>query len=312
MSSAGQIPAQIALVVLAISPAWGATLSVPGDFPTIRKAVKAAAAGDTVQVSFGVYQQRVNIRHTDNLSLIGLADGDGNKPTLQPEITKDGVRIRESAGVVISGFRIEGGRRGIHVAGESVNAVISGNDVMGSGAGIRVGRGGGHLLNHNTVDAVTTGPGVDIRNAHDVVVSQTTVTEGTRAGISVRRSTRIAVDTNIVTGSGKRGIRAVGGTGILVTGNQVSGSARAGIRIRNCNGGTKIDGNNSYDNGRSGLIVLDSPGTAVTANVADRNVRYGIRVDHSAPIKVVADLLRAGNAAVDNGKANLRVNFDVE
>lgn len=76
----------------------GATISVPADHATIQEAVDAAAPGDLVLVSPGVYHETVDVQ-TDNLTIRGL---DRNEVVLDGEFLLDnGVRVLGADGVAV-------------------------------------------------------------------------------------------------------------------------------------------------------------------------------------------------------------------
>jgi Right handed beta helix region len=80
------------------SAADGATIEVPGDHATIQEAVDAAAAGDLILVSPGVYNEAVNVT-TPELSIRGL---DRNEVILDGEFELDnGIRVLGAAGVTV-------------------------------------------------------------------------------------------------------------------------------------------------------------------------------------------------------------------
>jgi len=80
------------------TPAGGATLAVPADFATIQEAVDAAAPGDLVLVSPGVYNETVNVV-TPELTIRGL---DRNEVVLDGGFELDnGIRVLGAGGVAI-------------------------------------------------------------------------------------------------------------------------------------------------------------------------------------------------------------------
>ena len=75
-----------------------ATIEVPGDHATIQEAVDAAAAGDLILVSPGVYHEAVNVT-TPELTIRGL---DRNEVILDGEFELDnGIRVLGAAGVTV-------------------------------------------------------------------------------------------------------------------------------------------------------------------------------------------------------------------
>jgi hypothetical protein len=79
-------------------PTDGVTIEVPGDHATIQEAVDAAAAGDLILVSAGVYHEAVNVT-TPELTIRGL---DRNDVILDGEFELDnGIRVLGAAGVTV-------------------------------------------------------------------------------------------------------------------------------------------------------------------------------------------------------------------
>jgi parallel beta helix pectate lyase-like protein len=102
--AAGLLAAVVPLTATAAGPsdrpatASGATIEVPADHPTIQEAVDAAAPGDLVLVSPGVYHEAVNVV-TPELTIRGL---DRNEVILDGEFVLDnGIRVLGAAGVAI-------------------------------------------------------------------------------------------------------------------------------------------------------------------------------------------------------------------
>jgi hypothetical protein len=82
--------------------AVGATLRVPDDHPTIQAAVDAAAPGDMVLISPGVYNEGVIVQ-TDNLVIRGL---DRNEVIIDGEFTRDnGIKVF-SDGVAVENLTV--------------------------------------------------------------------------------------------------------------------------------------------------------------------------------------------------------------
>jgi len=74
------------------------TITVPGDQPTIAKAVKAAKSGDLILVSPGVYKEAIDV-DKDNLVIRGL---DRNKVILEGSFKlENGIRVAGANGVVV-------------------------------------------------------------------------------------------------------------------------------------------------------------------------------------------------------------------
>jgi parallel beta-helix repeat protein len=98
-----------ALILGAAATAQADTLKVPNDHGTIQDAIDAAQAGDVVVVSKGKYDESVSITK-DGIELRGL----GN-PEIRPG-NEHGISITDADDVKVSGFKISGGDRGVHIA----------------------------------------------------------------------------------------------------------------------------------------------------------------------------------------------------
>ena len=62
-------------LILLVNCAGAATLNVPGDYATIQAAINAAAAGDTILVQSGTYNENVDVNKQLTLQGVGVAGG---------------------------------------------------------------------------------------------------------------------------------------------------------------------------------------------------------------------------------------------
>jgi hypothetical protein len=79
--------------VLGFNPAEAATLAVPGNYATIQGAVNAAGPGDTVLVSLGTYNERVNISKSGSTGNLITVEASGNVEMKGFYITGDYVEV---------------------------------------------------------------------------------------------------------------------------------------------------------------------------------------------------------------------------
>lgn len=137
----------VVLVMLMILPlsSLAATLSVPGDYPTIGAAIANASAGDTIVVGSGTYHENVNV--DKGLTLNGNDTGHG-MPVID---SGSGIGVDVWAGdVLLKGFVITGSSTGISLHGYGNDRVID-NAVMNNDYGIMLtGTHGANVMN-NTV-----------------------------------------------------------------------------------------------------------------------------------------------------------------
>jgi hypothetical protein len=134
--------------------AFGASFTVPTDFPTIQAAINAAAAGDTVFVRPGVYAERLNLG-AKNLRLIST---DGPAVTLLEYGNFRGHGVDLGGGDQLLGFTIHsaiadhGGAVSVYAGGAAPvirSNVFSVNDAFGSGAAIFVSEGAAPIVERN-------------------------------------------------------------------------------------------------------------------------------------------------------------------
>src|SRR5262249_42700381 len=118
------------------SAASAAVIAVPADQPTIQSAVDAAAAGDVVRVSPGVYPERVRITGTRDGLTIEAADPN-DPPVIQGKTTTstDGVQIDGVDGVTLRALRIVNANTGVRLT-RGENTVLENLHLQNDGLGI--------------------------------------------------------------------------------------------------------------------------------------------------------------------------------
>jgi parallel beta-helix repeat protein len=306
-------------LVLSVGPANAATLNVPADYPTIREAIKAASAGDTVSVSAGTYAERVRIKRLDGLTLVanGLV-------LITPGTGRDAIVVKSSNGVTIQGFVVTSAARAVRVV-RCENTTVLDNVIEETRAGIRVRGGSANVVKDNDISdlsgyldefgSIRGGHGIRVQRSSDVEVRANTVTsalaDAAGNGVVVSRASGALVRNNDLSELGRNGIRVRRSPGANVVKNDSSDNRLSGIYINRCSD-VVVDENTTEDNGNVGIVVFRSKNLTVTSNVAESNERFGIRVNRSDPLTAVSDLTSAGNSAIDNAVANYRVGKEKE
>ncbi len=112
----------VLLALVGGSAAFGATVYVPDDYPTIQGAVNAAPAGDTVYVRAGTYYEHVTIKKF--LTLQGenrettIIDGGGSGNV---------VYVYAASDVLISGLTIRNGYKGAYLCRATSGSIVDCN-----------------------------------------------------------------------------------------------------------------------------------------------------------------------------------------
>ncbi len=128
------LPIGAAIALLCISsPAWAATLTVPGQYTTIQAAISASANGDRIEVAAGTYNEQINFNGKD-IVVVGTAGAaqtiiDGGSQGQVVRLTSS-----EPSTASLEGFTIQNGQA---VIGGGVNVISSAGLMLNSDATIR-------------------------------------------------------------------------------------------------------------------------------------------------------------------------------
>lgn len=170
------------------------TLEVPGVYPTIQHAIRAAGNGDFIRVAAGVYPENLRVKNKD-VSLRGAGIGQ--------TLLLGTVEIINSSETSFEGFTVK--RGGIHAKNSPVR--ISGNEILESPAA-----------------------GIWLENCQNVVVSGNTLSKNATSGI-VFDDTSGIIGSSTVTENLADGVVLNNSSPTLLH-NEVANNARDGIAIR--------------------------------------------------------------------------------
>ncbi len=263
-------------VILAGAPVWalGATLKVPGTYPSIQAAVDAAVAGDVIQISSGTYVENVVVNSKQDLTIkakkgaVVILDAGGAGPALE---------VLLGTNVLVQHLRVQNSTDNGVVVFNSTNCRIIGcrvRDFDQNGIWLQ-GTEKCQVRNCTVIEVGVNG--IQVMDSSHCLVRDNTVKDVLQHGIQVD-GLLAAIEENRITNATKNGIQlgsAVGGPceDALVAGNIV----------KNCDVGISVDekslGNTLADNRVSkavnGVRVgPDSDYNAVHAN-AVTSMSYG-------------------------------------
>jgi parallel beta-helix repeat protein len=193
-----------------------------------------ALPGDTLRVSGICNEQVVLEEHKVGLTL----DGQGTAGIVSPDATKSAVVVR-ARGTVLRGFRITGGRHGVHVQ-DGGNALIDGNVIEDNAEdGIHVGDAASAGIINNTIrsnreDGIgisdSSSARVGFLTNQDAAASPNVIDLNGRGGVTVNRSANARIAGNSFTGNGDYAVRVVRGAQADVVGNDMNNNL-GGIQI---------------------------------------------------------------------------------
>ena len=308
-----RLAGQAALVVPALClpvAASAATISVPTDHLTIQAAVNAATPGDTIEVSTGVYNERVSFPASGSAgNPIVLRAGAGQSPVIDGTGISVGgldglVYIEDQSYLQVIGFEIRNYfgsgssdfPAGIWVRGELRNIELRDNvvhDIENAGCGncgahgIAVyGTSGGSPISNVVIDGNTV---------RDCILgwSEAVVLNGNVENFTVSN--------NVVHDNNNIGIDMIGFEGACVGCPDALDRARDGIVVGNHVYNIDSQGNPAYGSERSADGIYVDGGTRIIIErntVHDTNIGIEIASEHSG--KQTSEIIVRSNVVYSN------------
>ncbi len=193
------------IAISAVPAATAATISVPGNYPTIQAAIDAAADGDTIRVGSGTYTENLEI--LKSLTLTGVDTGSG-----RPIVDGNGSSAIAiiANGVTIQGFTVTGANgplmytapAGIYVYGS--NATITDNIVSGNYNGIYLEGSSNDNLTGNKADGNHIG--IYLFQSSNVSVTGNSASSNTFRGVYIREGSKNRLTGNTISDNGAMAI----------------------------------------------------------------------------------------------------------
>ena len=268
--------------------AAGANIGVPGDYPTIQKAIDAAKKGDKIRVSEGTYYENITMKEGVNL------EGGWNKDFSR----------RDIAAYVST---IDGGKKGGFVVSGANNATLDGFTIINAkpiqsadstmGAGVRCMSTSPTIIN-NTIKA--NAPAGIYCSGSSAVIINNLVSDNKEAGIYLANGCSLKIKDNIIRDNKMAGIGTGGmvASRIEVRNNIINNNGMAGIEAKIATG--TIYNNIIYENKEAGIRCVIVPMDIVN-NTIVANGRSGIVVEDSSVVPTIKN-----NIITHNRDAGIR------
>jgi parallel beta-helix repeat protein len=317
----------------------GCSNSGPGTesqpFCTISAASSAAVAGQTVQVSSGVYQEAVTVaRSGTSTAPIVFTTAPGASVTVRggsfgfktssrswvtiigftiTQVSTYGIQVSSSSNITVEGVTVsQTGSHGVYVAGSTAVTVDGAMVSNATGNGVYVTDSSSVTVRDSHTSYAgqpvsgSTKKGIYLYNTTGSLVVGNTSDHNSDAGIYLTNgSTGNEVRGNITFANARVYTRAAPGIDIRSSGNTVArnvsyGNEDSGIQFYNGGGDSLIFENVTYGNGDHGIDNLNSTNQVIVANTVYGNTTSGINVEGTPGTSASQGARLANNISVDN------------
>ncbi len=276
----------------AIADAGVINVACPVD--SLQAAVEIAQPGDFVMVS-GTCNENVLIRNDTQRIAI---QANGSATLNGPSSSEPTLNVRGKS-VVIQGFTITGGSRGVQVNRNS-NAVITDNTIQATGGdGVIVDELAFAVIKNNVIQ---NNPG------NGILVSENAV-----ARIGFLHPEDTAASPNTINNNGGRGIMVSRSSSARIIGNTISNNTSDGILVtRNAqadiaSNAIDANGGSAVNVSENGSVIMGEPSPTnffqQPNTTTSNNAGYGIRCDQGGAVRVVLGSTNQVNGAA--GQLNL-------
>ena len=197
-----------------------AIVSVPGDVPTLHKAVYMVDEGGTIEIASGIYTE-LPVGIHKNVTLRGNGAD-------QTKLSGQGLSVFGSVErVVIEGVGIEAAESwdGIRVGGET-KLTLTGCKALGTGNDTGLALEGSSEAHVRSCTFSSWRTGIAVEDAARLILTDSTLSGNEDSGIYVEGEAYIEINQSNISNNGEEGIHCVSGTHLAIDECEINGNGR--------------------------------------------------------------------------------------